>query len=167
VAEAAEAFGLRYSLCCGREGCRRRTLPPSLRFLGRRVYVKAVVLVATVVSLLMGSVKAASKAMSVPVRTLKRWGAWWTESFPRSRAWHEIRSRVVPSPEQWLLPRSLYERLDQELFRGGSACSPGDVCQIAARLLASCTTTSCPNASRFVRAALHESMPQRVTQKMA
>lgn len=167
VAEAAEAFALRHSLCCGRESCRRRTLPPSLRFLGRRVYVEAVVLVATVVSLVLGSVKAASKAMMVPVRTLKRWGVWWTESFPQSRAWHEIRSRLVPSPEQWLLPRSLYERLDQELSRGGSARSPGDVCVIAAQLLAPCSTPSCPDASRFVREVVRELMPKQVAQTMA
>ena len=74
IAETSEAFVLRYSLCCGREGCRRRTLPPSLRFLGRRVYVEAVVLVASVVALLLGSVRAASDAMAVPVRTLKRLG---------------------------------------------------------------------------------------------
>ncbi len=63
VAEAGEAFALRYSLCCGREGCRRRTLPPSLRFLGRRVYVEAVVLVASVVALLLGAVGLAGKVI--------------------------------------------------------------------------------------------------------
>jgi hypothetical protein len=167
VAEAGEAFALRYSLCCGREGCRRRTLPPSLRFLGRRVYVEAVVLVASVVALLLGAVGLAGKVMDVPVRTLKRWALWWRESFPQSRAWQEIRSRLVPSPEQWLLPQSLYERLEQELSRGGSARSPGDVCVTAAQFLASCTTQSCPDASRFVRAALRESMPEQVAQKMA
>jgi hypothetical protein len=167
TAEAAEAFGLRYSLCCGREGCRRRTQPPSLRFLGRRVYVEAVVLVACVVGLLLGSAKAASEAMGVSVRTLKRWGAWWIEAFPQSRAWQEIRSRLVPSPEQGLLPRSLYERLEQELSRGGSARSPGEECVIAAQLLAPCTTQSCPNASRFVRETVCELMPDRVAQKMA
>jgi len=36
----------RLSLCCGREGCRARTLPPSCMFLGRKVYWGAVVLVA-------------------------------------------------------------------------------------------------------------------------
>jgi hypothetical protein len=167
TAEAAEAFVLRYSLCCGREGCRRRTLPPSLRFLGRRVYVEAGVLVASVVSLLLGSVKAASDAVMVPVRTLKRWGAWWTEAYPQSCAWQEIRSLLVPSPEQWLLPRSLYERLDQELARGGSARSPGDVCQLAAQGLASCTTESCPSASRLVREVMRELIRERVPQKMA
>jgi hypothetical protein len=29
LAEAGEAFRLRHSLCCGREGCRKRSLPPS------------------------------------------------------------------------------------------------------------------------------------------
>jgi hypothetical protein len=30
------------SLCCSRDGCRRRMTPPSVRFLGRRVYLGAV-----------------------------------------------------------------------------------------------------------------------------
>ena len=167
VAEASEGFGLRYSLCCGREGCRRRTLPPSLIFLGRRVYVEAVVLVASVVALLLGAVGSASKVTEVPARTLKRWAVWWREVFPQSRAWQEIRGRLVPSPEEALLPRSLYERLEQELSRGGSARSPGEVCAIAAQLLAPCTTRSLSNASRFVRLISLESMPDRFTQKMA
>ena len=29
----------RLSFCCARDGCRRRTTPPSVRFLGRRVYL--------------------------------------------------------------------------------------------------------------------------------
>ena len=42
-----EVFEIRYSLCCGREGCRRRLLPPSVRFWGRRVYWAPVVLIIT------------------------------------------------------------------------------------------------------------------------
>ena len=38
---------MRLSFCCGREGCRRRVLPPSVLFWGRRVYWAAVVLVVT------------------------------------------------------------------------------------------------------------------------
>jgi len=41
-----EGFCIRESFCCSREGCRRRLTPPSLRFLGRRVYLGAVVVVA-------------------------------------------------------------------------------------------------------------------------
>jgi hypothetical protein len=48
MGRAAESFDRRFSLCCGREGCRRRATPPSVRFLGRRVYVGAVVIVASV-----------------------------------------------------------------------------------------------------------------------
>ena len=33
----------RFSFCCRRDGCRGRATPPSLRFLGRRVYVAAIV----------------------------------------------------------------------------------------------------------------------------
>jgi hypothetical protein len=33
-----EAFEVRFSLCCGHEGCRRRVLPPSVRFWDRKVY---------------------------------------------------------------------------------------------------------------------------------
>jgi hypothetical protein len=51
VVPAGEAFARRFSLCCGREGCRKRALPPSVRFLGRRVYLGAVVILASVVAL--------------------------------------------------------------------------------------------------------------------
>lgn len=36
-------FERRFSLCCSREGCRRRVTPASVRFLGRRVYAAVVV----------------------------------------------------------------------------------------------------------------------------
>ena len=36
-------WDMRFSLCCGREGCRRRNTPPSVRFMGRRVYAGLVV----------------------------------------------------------------------------------------------------------------------------
>jgi hypothetical protein len=42
----AEAWAKRLSLCCSREGCRRRSTPPSVRFLGRKVYVEVAVLLA-------------------------------------------------------------------------------------------------------------------------
>ena len=167
VAGMMDGFALRHSLCCSREGCRRRTLPPSLRFLGRRVYAEAVVLIASVVALLMGGPGPASDATAVPARTLKRWATWWRETFVQSRTWQEMRPLLVPSPEEALLPRSLYERIDQELSRGGSARSPGDVCVIAAKMLAPCTTRSLPNASRFVRRLALEQMAELVTQKMA
>jgi len=36
-----EEHDWRFSFCCARDGCRTRTTPPSLRFLGRKVYLAA------------------------------------------------------------------------------------------------------------------------------
>ena len=35
---------LRLSFCCDRDGCRKRVTPPSVRFLGRKVYLGAIVI---------------------------------------------------------------------------------------------------------------------------
>lgn len=36
--ELPQEYGRRLSFCCEREGCRKRVTPPSVRFLGRKVY---------------------------------------------------------------------------------------------------------------------------------
>jgi len=56
LALTGEQYALRFSLCCGWRDCRRRVLPPSLRFLGRRVYLEVVVLFASVVASTVGVV---------------------------------------------------------------------------------------------------------------
>ena len=38
-----EDYDYRFSFCCDRDGCRKRLTPPSVRFLGRKVYLFAVV----------------------------------------------------------------------------------------------------------------------------
>ena len=39
-----EEYRCRFSFCCDRDGCRKRMTPPSVRFLGRKVYLGAVVI---------------------------------------------------------------------------------------------------------------------------
>jgi hypothetical protein len=147
IGEAGEAFRLRYSLCCGREGCRKRSLPPSLRFLGRRVYLEAVVLLASVLETL----RRASEVTGVPARTLRRWHRWWTEAFPTSAVWTQLRARFVPPPPaESELPRSLLERAQALLDVGAVS----DVLLLVARWLSPVTTQSVPDGSRFVVAAL-------------
>jgi len=168
IAETGEAFRLRHSLCCGREGCRKRSLPPSLRFLGRRVYLEAVVLLATLVVQLAATLRHARVHTGVPRRTLRRWQAWWREVFPSSRTWVEAAARFVPPPPDGsMLPRSLVERLDTELAVGDVAADLGDLCLLAARLLAPATTSSIADGARFVRAAAEHLRAVPVTQKMA
>jgi len=165
-ASAAEAFRVRYSLCCGRQGCRKRVLPPSLRFLGRRVYVEVVVLLASVMVLLLGSRRAVTRMTKIPEWTLKRWGAWWREEFPKSQAWTEIRARTMPVPVEGMLPRSLYEGIEEALSRERRKRTEGDACVVAAWLLAPCTTGSLPDASGFMRGLREGWMGERFTQKM-
>ena len=81
LAIAAEALDRRFSLCCGRDGCRRRLTPPSVRFLGRRVYVGAIVVLASAVALAAATVSAGGPPTDTCTR--RRWprrtaAAWWT-----------------------------------------------------------------------------------------
>lgn len=153
IAEAGEAFSLRHSLCCGREGCRRRALPPSLRFLGRRVYLEAVVLLASAVAQLSASLRRARARTGVPSWTLRRWASWWTEALPGTRPWQQIRAGFAPpAPDGSRLPASLLERLGVEPPEGGDrATTVADACRRVAVLLAPLTTTSVMQEPRFAR----------------
>jgi hypothetical protein len=111
-AELREAYRRRESLCCAREGCRKRTTPPSLRFLGRRIYLSAVVVL---VSAMTGGVteKRAERMralVSVDRRTLQRWRAWWLKSFPETAFWRGARAKLIPPVDEQRLPASLLER---------------------------------------------------------
>ena len=64
-----EGYTERYSFCCGRDGCRHRVTPPSLRFLGRKVYLGVVVVLA---SMMRHGVNAARAASILPWATAPR-----------------------------------------------------------------------------------------------
>lgn len=155
LASGGERYSLRYSLCCGWRDCRRRVLPPSLRFLGRRVYLEVVVLFATVVLQLVAAFRSASVATGVPARTLRRWAAWWVGMFPASPTWLDLKARFVPPPpDEALLPASLVDRLERDLMVTAvpqDAAFPKLAEQVA-RLLAPATTNERSDASRLLRA---------------
>jgi hypothetical protein len=160
LAAAAEAFAVRHSLCCGREGCRSRALPPSLRFLGRRVYVEAVVLLASVVAQLARAPREARAATGVPVRTLRRWGAWWSETFRRTATWIALRATFAPPPpDETELPKSLLDRLAADHDDRSGRSKLAVACELAARCLAPTTTDSVPDGSRFVRRVFGRFVP--------
>lgn len=140
VAAAGEAFNHRYSLCCGREGCRKRALPPSVRFLGRKVYLEAVVLIASVYVQMAEAFAEAYRALSVPVRTLKRWSHWWQNDFAQSREWQAMRAQFAPpAPVETELPHSLLQRLAASIPGTGEATEPA-VLSLAAHWLLPVTT---------------------------
>ena len=133
----------RLSLCCSREGCRRRVTPPSVRFLGRRVYAEFVVLVVCVRALALAEVRRERSSRAVPRRTVKRWLSWWRTAFVASALWQQLRSRLMPPVDETRLPATLLQRLS----------SPASLFD-AARLLSPLTTSSLQDCSRFVGAAM-------------
>jgi hypothetical protein len=110
IALAGEAFVVRFSLCCGREGCRKRTTPPSLRFLGRRVYLGAVVIVASMVARALGVGAESRRVTGVPARTTKRWLGWWQGPFISTEVFVTVCARLLGVAVD-ALPASIVERL--------------------------------------------------------
>lgn len=99
----------RYSFCCA--ACRRRTTPPSVRFLGRRIFAFPVVVVVT--ALLEGrsgrQLTTLLDELGVDRRTLERWRSWWRDTFPETRFWKVARARFstpIGAPQ----PQALIER---------------------------------------------------------
>ena len=102
---------LRYSFCCDRDGCRKRVTPPSVRFLGRKVYLGAVVIL--VAAMRQGPtprrVRELSKLFDADRRTITRWQVFWREHFPETSFWKIARARFVPAIDVAVLPRSLLD----------------------------------------------------------
>lgn len=142
LGSAGEAFDRRFSLCCGREGCRRRATPPSVRFLGRRVYVGAVVIVASVVALALTAASAARRATGISPRTMRRWLRWWKGPFVTTSVFLELSARVTTALARRTLPRSILDRLVGE--------PTSRVAQLLG-WLAPMTTSSSPDGSSLVR----------------
>jgi hypothetical protein len=99
----------RFSLCCAREGCRRRHTPPSVRFMGRRVYAGLVVVLvsAMIHGLKPERVQRLRELLGIDRRTLERWRQWWLDRFAQSSFWREARARFMPPLCQKTLPLSL------------------------------------------------------------
>jgi len=105
------AYDRRESLCCSADGCRRRVLPPSLRFFGRRVYLGPVFVLVSAMINGITEKRAAElyELVGVTKRTLARWRKWWRKTFPRTVFWQGSRARFMPPPDESLLPASLLE----------------------------------------------------------
>ncbi len=114
LGEARDRFERRLSFCCRREGCRRRATPPSVRFLGRKVYVAVVVVVASAWGRA-SSVAARGRALvaGVPARTVRRWLSWWSLVLARSAFWVEARGSFATPIDIERLPCSLLDRFGQ------------------------------------------------------
>lgn len=113
LGEAADEYTRRTSFCCRREGCRRRATPQSVRFLGRKVYVGVLVVIASVFGRRMELVGRGRprRVEGVPVRTVRRWLDWWNIGFALSAFWKEAKGLFATPVDEGELPGSLLERL--------------------------------------------------------
>ncbi len=107
----------RLSLCCAAEGCRRRATPPSVRFLGRRVYVGAALVAITALDA--GAQRAEVRALrawlGLSARTLARWRRWWRAVFAASAFWRGARGQLRTPVPLRALPGGLLQRFAGDL----------------------------------------------------
>ncbi len=106
-----EEWKVRFSFCCSREGCRRRATPPSVRFLGRRIYVG--VLVTLIAAMQHGASRDRLEEIRAKIgadrRTIERWRQWWLSEFPSTGFWKAAKGSFRTPIELSRLPQSLLE----------------------------------------------------------
>lgn len=105
-------YAVRFSFCCSADGCRRRHTPPSVRFLGPKVFLGAAVVLIT--AMRQGPTPKGRRELSrmfhVSPRTLSRWRTWWREAFPKTIFWRRRRARMMPPVLDGNLPGGLLDR---------------------------------------------------------
>lgn len=127
----------RHSFCCNRDGCRKRHTPPSVRFLGRRIYWGVVVVLISAAhhGISAKRMQILRESLGIDRRTLERWRQWWLASFVQSPFWRLARARFMPLLCEKTLPLSL--------GRAFHLARPGQLLQLL-QFLSPLTTDSIP-----------------------
>lgn len=104
-----DSYDERFSFCCSRDGCRKRMTPASVRFLGRRVYIGAIVVLVTAMRYGASPPRLAMlrECFGVSAQTVLRWRDWWLERFTQSAFWKVARGRFMPPVLETAMPASL------------------------------------------------------------
>ena len=102
----------RFSFCCAVDGCRSRATPPSLRFLGPKVYLAATVVLIAIMrhGATPKRVQQMNEAVGVDRRTVERWRTWWRDSFTATPFWRIACAAFMPPVDHERLPASLLDR---------------------------------------------------------
>ncbi len=109
-----ETYTTRLSFCCATEGCRRRTTPASVRFLGRKVYLGVIVVLVTALEQGLTPRRRALliEQLDLWPQTIARWRRWWRETFAVSRTWRAEQGKFMPPVKVASLPGALLGRLE-------------------------------------------------------
>lgn len=107
--DVPEKYFIQFSLCCGTAGCRKRLIPPSCRFLGRKVYWFAVIL-CILTDWQNANEKITVSEWSIQTgisrNTIKRWLSFFHDTFPASRTWCRLRGQISACVRNSSLPSS-------------------------------------------------------------
>ena len=93
-----DSYETRLSFGCAVDGCRRRNTPPSVRFLGRKVYLGTIVVLLTALQhgLTDKRCRALIERLNIPPQTLARRRRWWQEVLPASHCRRVEQSHFIP-----------------------------------------------------------------------
>lgn len=112
VAPLGAEYCVRLSFCCAVEGCRHRATPPSLRFLGPKVYWAAVVVLISAMRCgpTRTRMQLLKELVGVSRQTVRRWTVWWQQPLPESPFWRTACGAFRSSVQRGELPQSLLEQ---------------------------------------------------------
>jgi len=100
----------RLNLCC--RHCRAHNMPESVVYLGRRVYVGVVLVLASILvsGLTPRRLARVQAELGVSAQTVRRWRQWWQTGFVESRLWAQWRGSILPALDVLDLPNDLVGR---------------------------------------------------------
>jgi hypothetical protein len=103
-----EAYRVRQGLCCGH--CRKRVLPLSTLFMGRRCgYRCAILIILTLRQNGKRTTAELSDMLDIDVGTLRRWFVYFRDEFRFNDSWLRLRGFVSPDVRDDDLPGSVLE----------------------------------------------------------
>jgi hypothetical protein len=110
--DLGEEYAKRFSFCCADRQCRKRRTPASLRFLGRRAYLAAVVVLVSALrcGVTPTRMQRLKEWVGVSRQTVLRWQHWWQETLPQSPFWRVAQGALDVPVEIHALPLSWLEK---------------------------------------------------------
>lgn len=117
LAPLGAEYEKRLSFCCAGRDCRKRVTPPSVRYLGPKVYLAAVVVLVSAMrhGPTPWRTKRLRELFGVSAKTVARWRRFWLELLPASSFWRAVQGRFDRPVSTAELPASLLERFVGEL----------------------------------------------------
>lgn len=113
--EKVGRYGIRLSLCCASEGCRKRATPPSVRFFGRRVYASFVVVLVSLDAVGVDEPPSVAPRSSPTWATRKRWSTWWRNDLLREPWFVALAARLATPLDVSRMPAVLVDRFEGSL----------------------------------------------------